>query len=260
MTGLDQAQAAVLATDGPGADAARLTFFHRFADTPLFVLLEREAEGASFEPRIFDLTEGRAVLAFDLEERLARMGQGPMPYAELPGRVLARLLAGEGLALGLNFGAACASEMLLPAEAMQWLDTVLAPQSDVMQSDVGLGDLTRLDPPHPGLLLALSQILQNAPDTWAGMAQGLAVYSRDGAGVILVQGAAPGVDTALQSSLFEALRFCDLSGQVIDIGFVGAKGLPDGGARMIWPAPLPASAPVNTKPPGMDKDQPPKLR
>jgi hypothetical protein len=111
----------------PDDDRARLRFFERLADGELFVLLATEAgeagSGLQIFPEIFRVEGGRYVLAFDREERLAAFTGGPAPYAALPGRALATMLAGEGLGLGLNLGAT--SETLLPAEALEWLAATL---------------------------------------------------------------------------------------------------------------------------------------
>jgi hypothetical protein len=49
---------------------------------------------------------------------------GIAPYAALPGRVIAGLLKGQGIGLGVNLGVA-PSSMLLPPEAMDWLAETL---------------------------------------------------------------------------------------------------------------------------------------
>ena len=59
----------------------------------LFLLIEEAEDGAEVRPRVFALEEGRFVLAFDREDRLAAFAEGPAPYAALPGRVLAQRLA-----------------------------------------------------------------------------------------------------------------------------------------------------------------------
>src|SRR5690606_7361742 len=104
--------------------ALRLRFFERLADGEMYLLLAKEAEGGNIEPRIFDLEDGRFVLVFDLEERLAEFSGGVAPYAALPGRVVANMLKGQGIGLGVNLGVPT-SQMLLPPEAMDWLAETL---------------------------------------------------------------------------------------------------------------------------------------
>ena len=100
VTLLDAAHAAVSAD--PGNEALRLRFFERLADGEMVILLEREAAGESIEPKVFDLEDGPVVLVFDREERLADFSGGIAPYAALPGRVIAGLLKGQGIGMGVS--------------------------------------------------------------------------------------------------------------------------------------------------------------
>ena len=122
VTLLDAAHAAVAAD--PENETLRLRFFERLADGEMVILLEREAGGETLEPRVFDLEDGPVVLVFDREERLASFSGGIAPYAALPGRVIAGLLRGQGIGMGVNLGVA-PSSMLLPPEAMDWLAETL---------------------------------------------------------------------------------------------------------------------------------------
>ena len=121
-TALDTAHAAMLAD--PQNDAARLRFFERLADSELFLMLTEEAMGENISPEVFDVADGRFVLAFDREERLAQFAGRPVPYVALSGRVLSGMLAGQGIGLGLNLETA-PSSMLVPAEALGWLAETL---------------------------------------------------------------------------------------------------------------------------------------
>ena len=88
-------------------------FYQILAETPLYLVLDTEAQGDTINPRLFD-PPGALVLAFDSADRLAawsdEMGLGALPYAVLPGRIIAQYLT--GLSLGLNFGAP--SQTILP--------------------------------------------------------------------------------------------------------------------------------------------------
>ena len=108
-----------------GGDAEGMAFYRALADAELFVLLEAEAEGDVMAPRVFDLADGPVLLAFDSEERLAGFSDRVLPYAALPGRVVAQLLAGQGIGLGINLGVA-PSAMVLPPFAVDWLAETLA--------------------------------------------------------------------------------------------------------------------------------------
>ena len=121
MSLLDDLHAAMVA----GGEAKGMEFYRALADAELFLLLAAEAAGEVLTPRVFDLAEGKVVLAFDSEERLAGFAEGPWPYAALPGRVIAGQMAGQGLALGLNLGSGAASEVILPREAVDWLMAML---------------------------------------------------------------------------------------------------------------------------------------
>lgn len=250
---LDQAQARANA----GGEPERLAFFRLLAQTPLFVLLESEAQGEVLEPRTFDLDEGPLVLAFDSQERLAAMGAGPQSYAELPGRVLARLLADQGLGLGLNLASGGASEQLLPPPAMAWLAGMLDARIETR-----LAPLATLSPPDPALEAALRAILAQAPPAWGGSARALWVCSCEGRGLLLVEGAAARDEPALARALAEALAFAGQGpGGAVEITFAAADGLAGVATRIDWPprAPLPETAPRSTAP-GMDTSRPPILR
>ncbi|MDZ4135468.1 MAG: SseB family protein, partial [Paracoccaceae bacterium] len=119
-------QAAGFDTAGPagGDDSARLRYYERLADGLLFLLLEEEPQGSTLRPRVFALEDGPVVLAFDLEERLAEAAGAVVPYAALPGRVIAAQLAGQGVALGVNLGVA-PSAFLVSPDAVDWLAATL---------------------------------------------------------------------------------------------------------------------------------------
>ena len=117
-TPLDHAHAAMQADLGD--DAARLRFYERLADGELFLLLKEEAVGESLNLELFELDKDAFVLVFDREDRLAAFAEGPAPYGALPGRVIAEMLAGQNIGLGVNLGVA-PSSILIPAEAMSWL-------------------------------------------------------------------------------------------------------------------------------------------
>lgn len=253
MTDLDRAQDAA----NGGGDAERLAFFRVLADAPLLVLLEREVDGDILEPRIFDLEAGQVVLAFDDEGRLAAMGEGPLPYAELPGRVLARLLSAEGLGLGLNLGAGTASEMLLPKEAMVWLTDLLDQEAEVHVATFG-----SVQAPSDEFVSGVERILQTAPPTWAGLAQRVALYGRGETALLVIVGAVSDSETALATAMSEALRFANFEGLVIDIAFSQDGPLPERAVYVPWPTAATDSAPVREGPsaPGMDSARPPILR
>ena len=129
-TALDTAYTAMEAA--PQDDAARLRFFERLADSELFLMLTEEAQGENISPELFDVADGRFVLAFDREDRLAQFAGRPVPYAALSGRILSSMLAGQGIGLGLNLEVA-PSSMLIPSEALGWLATTLEHAPDEVE-------------------------------------------------------------------------------------------------------------------------------
>ncbi|MEF3047660.1 SseB family protein [Pseudotabrizicola sp. L79] len=259
MTLLDAAHAAVSAD--PENETARLRFYERLADGELFLLLEKEAEGETLDPRLFDLDSGKFVLVFDREDRLAEFSGGVAPYAALPGRVIAGLLKGQGIGLGVNLGVA-PSEMLLPAEAMDWLADALDHGPEEAE---GLPD--QFHPPK-GLPDALVTGLDAKLARAGGLARAAllaAVTWRDGrrGHLLAFIDAAEGAQTALARAAAEALVFSGVEAGEIDVVFLrAADPAAVAMARVALRFDLPdltPEAPTAPLPPGMDPSRPPKL-
>lgn len=260
LTPLDQAHAAM---EG-GDDAAALQFYHTLADTLLFVLLEQEAAGAKVEPRVFDLPDGPVLLAFDTEERLADFGQEVLDYAALPGRVVAQQLAGQGIALGLNFGSGAPSETLLPPEAMEWLAEMLsgAPGEVAARAE------------RFGGVQGVPQVLVDGLATTLAAAGGMATgavlaevrYAGGARGhVLAILDAHPDAEEPLARAVRETLVFSGVEAGAIDVTFLASDDAAVALMRKVGRAfevpVLPDSAaPAPTMPPGMDPDRPPRLR
>ena len=119
-TPLDTAHIAMDAQ--PDNDTARLQFYERLADSELFLLLEKDADGDQIEPRLFDTEELRLVLVFDREHRLTAFAEGPAPYAALSGRSLVDMLDGqEGIRRSYKEGGGARSRReQLDAEALRF--------------------------------------------------------------------------------------------------------------------------------------------
>ncbi|MEO0863882.1 MAG: SseB family protein, partial [Pseudomonadota bacterium] len=202
-TPLDRAHAAMMAA--PDDDAARLRFFERLGDAELFLLLEGEAEGEQITPQVFDPGSGPLVLVFDREERLTAFVGAAAPYAAISGRVVAGLLAAEGLGLGLNLDVA-PSSFLLDGDGVAWLAQTLGNAPDRVEAR-----LAELHPPA-----GLPDVLVQALDTKLATATGLAqmaylvgTQTQDGARghMLAFVGAIPGADTGLSQAVAEALTF-----------------------------------------------------
>ena len=259
MQPLDQAYAAMQADD----EAAGLRFYRLLADATLFLLLEREAEGERVDPRVFDLPDGPVLLAYDSEDRLAVMGDGPLPYAALPGRLIAQQMLGQGLSLGLNFGTGAASEVLLPPEALRWLCDML----DAAPVEVEATPAQFFAP--KGLPEALSDALRFTLGGAAGLARaGLLAGVRYSDGrlghMLAVIDAQPAAEEALARALSEALVFSGLEAGELDVTFLSSgDGVVVELARvaMVFEVPdLVVEAQAERAAPGMDAAKPPVLR
>jgi hypothetical protein len=261
MTVLDAAHAAMEAGgEVGGSEAAALAFWRAFADAELFLVLEREAQGEVIEPRVFDLSMGRMLLAFDTEERLATISDDPVAYVALPGRVVAAQMAGQELALGLNLGTGAGCETVLAAGSLAWLTEMLtqeAPQERQAQ-------IARLAAPllPEGLRAALMALL---PGQGLG-ALAQVEYTDGGWGhVLALSGLAEGDAEQMARAVTEALAFSGLDAAALDLVFteagsplfqrIAAAGL------VVQPAPRAADpGPTVPKAPGTDPDKPPRLR
>jgi hypothetical protein len=257
MTLLDAAHAALSAD--PDNEALRLRFFERLADGELVLLLEREAAGDSLEPRVFDLEDGPVVLAFDREERLASFTGGIAPYAALPGRVIAGLLRGQGIGLGVNLGVA-PSSMLLPAEAMDWLAETLDERPEELEARPQEFQAPRV----PDVLVtSLDAKLAKAGGLAAAAVLAAVIYQGGRRGHLLAfLDASPGAEGALARAMGEALVFSGLEAGELDVAFLAtsdpaAAAMSRVGLRFDLPPP---EAPAAPAPPGTDPARPPKLR
>ncbi|MFO8128053.1 SseB family protein [Yoonia sp.] len=258
MTDLDQAHAVMEAA--PEDDALRLRFYERLADTELFMLLGAEAEGDQITPEIFEIEDQKFTLVFDREERLSQFVGRVAPYAAVPGRALAQMLAGQGVGLALNLEVA-PSAMLIPAEAVDWLVETLSHGPDETEAR-----LTELSAPG-GLPEAVVSGLDRKLAIAAGLARfaylAAATYEDGTRGHVLAFiDAIEGAEKALASAAGEALTFSGIEAGMMDVLFVRASDplaahLAKVGLRFDLPKP---EAPHVPGAPGMDPEKPPKLR
>ncbi len=212
-TVLDAAYAALLA----GGEAEAMAFYRSLADAELFVLLEAEAKGEALTPRVYDLESGPVLLVFDIEERLAGFADQVLPYAVLPGRVIAGQLAGQGFGLGLNLGSGSASEVILPGAAMDWLATML----DQAAPETLTSQVARFEPPAvPALALAaLSGVLGGVAQAWLAGVQ----YADGRRGQMLVlSGVAEEAEVKTARAITEALTFSGLEAAALDVVFAAS--------------------------------------
>lgn len=262
-TALDDAHAALQT----GGEAEARRFYRLLADAPLCLLLAEEPDGEALVPQVFDLSDGPVILAFDSEERLAGFQDAPLPYASLPGRIIAAQMAGQGLWLGLNLGTGAASETLLPPEAMAHLLSLLDVSPEVTEAQAR--SFTA-----PAVPDVVDEALRFALAGAAGLASGAVLagvrYEGDGEGggrghVLALVGAAEAAESALARAVAEALAFADLDAAVLDVVFLAPD---DPALRRILqvgrgydiPAPVVREAAVRPAPPGSDPARPPRLR
>lgn len=260
MTPLDQAHAAMQAA--PDDDAARLRFYERLADSEMFLMLSGEAEGDKISPELFETPEGRFVLVFDREERLAQFAGRAVPYAGLAGRGIVEMLAGQGIGLGVNLEVA-PSSALLPAEAVSWLQDTLQNAPDEVEAAI-----EELLPPT-----GLPEVLLTALDAKLASAGGLAAraylvslrYQGGGQGHLLgFVGAKPDAEGALAKAVGEALTFSGIEAGALDVGFFAASdsmaaSLARMGLRFDLPEPEEPKL-YQPKIPGGDPEKPPLLK
>ena len=265
MTPYDRAHAAMEAA--PEDERLRLAVYDRLADAELFVLLEAEPEGADITPQLFSTDEGDFVLAFDLEERLATFSDGPVPYAALPGRVIAQNLAGEGIGLGINLGVA-PSAMLLPPEALEWLADTL---SHAPQAAAGRPVAFHEPALPPAILGALLPAFEAKFAQLAGLAShallgGVTYEDKRRGHVLAFLGAPEAAQPGIAKAMSEALAFSGLEAGEIDVTFLSTE---DPAARALLEKALVLALPepeqqevqeLRATAPGMDPARPPILR
>ena len=259
QTPLDRAHAAMQAN--PDDEAARLRFYERLADAELFVLLFEEPQGEQIMPQVFDVDEGRVIVVFDREERLAEFAKETVPYVALSGRLVVEMLAGQGIGLGVNLSVA-PSSILIPAAAVDWLagtlqqrPTEIEARPEELHAPAGLPEalLSALDT-KLAAAAGLARMAYLAGVTYAGGARGHMLAFID---------AAPGAEGALAQAAGEALTFSGIEAGAMDVAFFAASDPISGrlakvGLRFDLPQPE-AAAEMPGAQPGMDPDKPPKL-
>ncbi|MEP2654625.1 MAG: SseB family protein [Sedimentitalea sp.] len=260
-TPLDLAHAAMDAA--PDDDGARLRFYDRLAESELFLMLAEEApDGDQVTPAVFDLGEGRYVLVFDREERLAAFAGQTVPYVALSGRVIARMLDGQGIGLGVNLDVA-PSAILLPQQAVGWLNQTLENAPDEINAAVA-----EVRAPT-GLPETLITAIDSKLATATGLAQSAylvgVVYDTGTLGHMLgFVGALPGAQDALTQAASEALTFSGIDAGAMDIGFFPADAvivprMDRVGLRFDLPQWQEAAIGA-PEAPGSDPKKPPRLR
>lgn len=260
QTPLDAAHAAMTANDAD--DAARLRFYERLADSELFLLLTEEPQDENVSPEVFEVQDQSFVLVFDREERLAEFVGKTAPYAALSGRIVASLLAQQGMGLGLNLEVA-PSSILIPPQAIAWLDETLGNAPD--EAEARIQEIT---PP-----VGMPESLLGGLDAKLATAAGLA-HSAYLVGVVYENGirthllafvdTVPGAEGALAKAVSEALTFSGIEAGALDVAFFQASDAMAGslakwGLHFELPQPEDAQE-LGRAAPGSDPAKPPILR
>jgi hypothetical protein len=262
LTPLDRAHAEMQMEQAD--DAARLGFYERLADAELFLLLQADPVPGedNVTPELFELEDGRYVLVFDREDRLAQFVGKPTPYLRVSGRVIAQMLAGQGIGLGVNLDVA-PSSILLPAGAVGWLHDTLGHAPDAVEA--------RIVAVHKPA--GLPDRLIRAIDTKLATAMGLArcaylVGARYDSGarghLLAFVGAVPEAEGALATAASEALTFSGIEAGAMDVGFFQTSDaivqrMETVGLRFDLPQPENVQH-IARPAPGSDPDKPPILK
>lgn len=244
----------------PHDDAARLAWYETFADTELFLMLEQEPEAANITPALFDLTDGRFALVFDLEDRLAAFAGEVVPYAALPGRVIVAALAGQGVGICVNLEAA-PSAFVMPAEAVDWLHGALN-----QSPEEATGQLAPwVEPQDLALGVAFFRKFDGKPLPAASVwFAGLRRDKDTAVHAFVFVDVVAGFEEALAKATSETVMFAGHDPAGVEILFLTAdqaKGI-EGPGKCLWvppatPGPIPAPEPAA---PGTDPSRPPRLR
>lgn len=216
MTALDEAHAWMMEDEGD--EGRRLAFFGALRAAEIFVLLEAEPVEDKAELLVMETSDGPVALAFDTEARLADFIEAPTPYLGLSGRRLAGMLAGNGVALGLNLGVA-PSSILLEAASVDWLAESAPDAPDLVEAaPESLG-------PPPGQVpepvlravdAALARLAGIAEAGWLAEAR----YAGGAAGVVLaLSGVAEAERGAVAEAIAEALHFSGVEAAALDVMF-----------------------------------------
>ncbi|PZQ48563.1 MAG: hypothetical protein DI556_13970 [Rhodovulum sulfidophilum] len=240
---------------------ARARFHERVLDAELFLLLAEEPEtDAALSPRIFEIPEGRFVLAFDRDERLGAFLEEPAPYAVLAGRRLVEMIAGHGLGVGLNLGAAV-SATLLPAGAVDWMAEMArgAPE----EADRTARRVAAPKSATEALIAALDHKLAAMAAVIGAAHLVEAEYADDDRGLLLMLAGVPEAARAgVAAGIAETVRLG--GGAALDLTFLApdAPGLAAARAHgLTFDLPVAeVAAPEPPRAPGSDPAKPPILR
>jgi hypothetical protein len=211
----------------PDDMAARLRFHSELINSELFVLLEEEAREDRLLPRVFDLADTRAVLAFDSEARMVAFAGQTVAYAALPGRVLVAMLVEARAGLSLIVNADTPHAELLPPQALDWLAETLAAPPPVADEAMPEGfsapelPLASLDP----LVAALERRLSGVPGLQAAALAAVKWHGGATGHVLALANVPEPARPALARAVAEALELSGLTDIGLDVVFPGPAAM-----------------------------------
>lgn len=265
-TPLDRAHGAMQAD--PDDDPARLAFYQVLADADLSLLLTDEPVDGQIEPELLEMDGDRFALVFDTDWRLSAFSEEhlpgqALPYAALPGRVIAGMLRGQDIGLGVNLGVA-PSSILIPPQALDWLATTLEAEPEATAAPLAAIEGPGIVP-EP-LIAALEAKLAPAAGLTGAVALARARFADDTATLMVGFTAPfPGAETALAQAVQEALVFSGVDDLTLEVGFFAPQGpeaaqLARVGTKIELPEPAMPEPKAERPGPGMDPDKPPILK
>ena len=188
----------------PENNDARLNYYGVLADTNLFLLLEQEPSNEILEPKFIQLEGKNFALAFDSEESLSEFYGEAAAFAEVTGRVLAKMLLEEKIGLGINLGIS-EGELLLPWEIIEWFVNVLDEAPNLVQTT-------------PKKFKALQEKLMPAVGLFDEIWICAAEYNEDETShLICLMGVQNSAQQAIVKSINEVLSFTDIDLGNIDV-------------------------------------------
>ncbi len=199
----------------PENNDARLNYYGVLADTDLFLLLEQETSSEILEPKIIQLKENNFALAFDSEENLSEFYGEAAAFAQITGRVLAKMLLEEKIGLGINLGVS-EGELLLPYSVIEWFVSVLDETPNLVQTTPKKFLPVKA---FPGIIFkALQQKLKPAVGLFDEIWICAVEYNEDETShLICLMGVQNSVQQAIVKSINEVLSFTDIDLGNIDV-------------------------------------------
>ena len=199
----------------PENNDTRLNYYGVLADTNLFLLLEQEPSNEILEPKFIQLEGKNFALAFDSEESLSEFYGETAAFAQITGRVLAKMLLEEKIGLGINLGVS-EGELLLPWEIIEWFVNVLDEAPNLVQ--ITPKKFLRAEAFPKILFKALQEKLMPAVGLFDEIWICAAEYNEDETShLICLMGVQNSAQQAIVKSINEVLSFTDIDLGNIDV-------------------------------------------